>query len=233
MNTENRSKAAHEHDHGRIPRWKALLLAVPAFCLIAGCALNSKIPIPIRHYALEYAPPVIEGAAPLEESIKVETLSVVRTYAGSSMVYRSGSFEYSHDAYRRWRVKPSDMITDLLVRDLRRSGLFKGVFSSWDQESGNYVLSGTIEELYESEEPGGSRAVVGLYVTLIDPKAPDGGGRILVQKSYRAVRDMDGKGGPHLTKAASLAMEAVSREIVTDVYREIVKSKKLEVNSEK
>lgn len=219
MNRKNQSKASH--DHRSIPRWEALLLSGLVFCLIAGCAPNAKAPILTRHYALEYAPPAIEGAAPLEESIKVETLSVVRTYTGSSMIYRSGPFEYSQDAYRRWRTKPADMITDLLVRDLRRSGFFQGVFSSWEQESGSYVLSGTIEELYESEESGGSRAVVGLYVTLTDPKALGSGKRILIQKSYQAVRDMDGKGGAHLAKAASLALEAVSREIITDAYRAI------------
>ena len=58
-----------------------------------------------------------------------QLLSIARAFSTASMVYRSRPFVYGDDAYNRWKIKPSVMISDLLLRDMKSAGLFGGVFS--------------------------------------------------------------------------------------------------------
>jgi cholesterol transport system auxiliary component len=65
------------------------------------------------------------------------------------MVYKEGPNLRNVDAYNRWRIKPGDMVTDYLVRDLRNSGLFRAIFSYNDSKETRYLLEGQIDEFLE------------------------------------------------------------------------------------
>lgn len=207
-----------------VPRKAALLKAV-LLCwgvlLISACAMGDKAVIPVRQYVLEYAPPAFPDQKPVKTAIRLESLSIARNYSGTAMVYRDKPYRYGEDAYNVWRVRPSEMISDLLLRDLRNSGVFSGVFSARDGESAPYDLGGTIEEFYELDEAGGSKAVIGMNVILIENRSGDAPARTLFQKSYRAVRPMEGQSAESLARAASSALESLSRRIIIDTCRAI------------
>jgi len=192
-----------------------------ALILFGGCSSAAKSSVAVRHYALEYASPTFKESGPLSESIRVETLSVVRNFGTTSMVYRSRPCVYNDDAYNRWKVKPSAMITDMLLRDMRSAGLFGGVFSDSDRESGDYALGGVIEELYEQEEKDAGRAVLALNMTLLNTGRQNAGGRLIFQKTYRAVEVMERSDAESLARAMSKAMGALSKQIILDTYTAI------------
>jgi ABC-type uncharacterized transport system auxiliary subunit len=198
-----------------------LLLLWAAVFLLSGCAAGGKSPAAIHHYALEYSSPAFKDLALVNDSIRVEPLSIVRNYSTMAMVYRSKPFLYGDDAYHRWKVKPSIMVSDLLLRDMRNAGLFRGVFSNGDMENGGYALGGVIEELYELEDATGSRAVLALNVTLLTTGKPTGNGRTVFQKGYRSVQPMEKGDAESLVRAMSKAMEALSKEIILDTYKAI------------
>ncbi len=199
---------------------KAILLGCGVL-LFSACALGDKTVIPVRQYALEYAPPAFGDQKPVPASIRLESLSIARNYNGTAMVYRKKAYLYGDDAYNVWRVRPSEMVSDLLLRDLRNAGLFRGVFSSYDGETAPYVLGGTIEEFYELEEAGGSKAIIGMNVVLIENRNGKAPRRTLFQKSYRALRSMDEQSPEALARAASFAMESISRQIISDTCQAI------------
>jgi len=186
--------------------------------LLGGCAAGAKTTA-VRQYALEYPSPAFGNLERVRDSIRVEPLSIARAFSTASMVYRSRPFVYGDDAYNRWKIKPSAMISDLLLRDMRSAGLFGGVFSSGDSESADYALGGVIEELYEQEESGGSKAVLALNVTLLNRSRQNTGGRLSFQKSYRSVQAMETCDAESMARAMSKAMEALSREIILDTYQ--------------
>ncbi len=190
-----------------------------AMILLSGCAAGGKSTGSVRHYALEYSAPAFKEMEPVNDSIRVEPLSIVRTFNTTSMVYRSRPFVYGDDAYHRWKVKPSVMISDLLLRDLKVAGLFRGVFSSGDAENGMYDLGGVIEEMYELEDSNGSHAVLALNVTLLKASRPDTHDRTVFQKNYRSVQVMQNQGAESLARSMSKAMETLSKEITLDIYR--------------
>ncbi len=200
---------------------RLVLGLVAIVILISGCSSGPKSSAAVRHYALEYAAPAFKESSPVSESVRVETLSAARNFSTTSMVYRSKPYVYNDDAYNRWKVKPSAMISDMLLRDMRSANLFGGVFSDGDRESSDYTLSGVIEELYEQEEKDASRAVLALNMTLLHTSRHNAGGRLVFQKSYRAVEVMEKVDAESLAKAMSRAMEIVSKQIILDSYTAI------------
>lgn len=192
-----------------------------AVFLLSGCAAGGKSSAAVRHYALEYPSPAFKDLPQVNDSIRVEPLSITRNYSSTAMVYRTKPYVYGDDAYNRWKVKPSVMVSDLLLRDLKLAGLFRGVFSYGDTENGGYALGGVIEELYELENTNGSQAVLALNVTLLNTGQQSANGRTVFQKNYRAVRDMETRDAESLAQAMSKAMETLSKEIILDVYKAI------------
>ena len=204
------------------PRFSVICLVLglgAVVLLLGGCAAGAKTSSAVRQYALEYPSPAFGNLERMRDSIRVEPLSIARTFSTASMVYRSRPFVYGDDAYNRWKIKPSVMISDLLLRDMKSAGLFGGVFSSSDSESGDYALGGVIEELYEQEESNGSKAVFALNVTLLNRGRQNTGGRLIFQKSYRSVQAMETCDAESMARAMSKAMEALSREIILDTYQ--------------
>jgi len=189
--------------------------------LLGACSSGLKSSVAIRHYALEYASPAFKDSGPVSESIRVEPLSIVRSFSNAPMVYRSRPCVYSDDFYNRWKVKPSVMISDLLRRDMKSAALFGGVYSGGDAESGDYTLGGVIEEFYEQEEKDGSRAVLALNVTLLNTNRRNAGGRLVFQRDYRSVQFMDKSDAESMARAMSKAMETLSKEIILDTYMAI------------
>jgi len=203
------------------PRFSVICLVLGLWAvvlLLGGCAAGAKTTT-VRQYALEYPSPAFENLVRVRDSIRVEPLSIARAFSTASMVYRSRPFVYGDDAYNRWKIKPSVMISDLLLRDMKSAGLFGGVFSSSDSESGDYALGGVIEELYEQEERNGSKAVLTLNVTLLNRSRQSTGGRLSFQKNYRSVQTMENCDAESMARAMSKAMEALSREIILDAYQ--------------
>lgn len=186
--------------------------------LLGGCAAGAKPSATVRQYALEYPSPAFGNMERVSESIRVEPLSIARTFSAAPMVYRSRPFVYGDDPYNRWKIKPSVMISDLLARDLKSAGLFGGVFANGDAESGNYALGGVIEEFYEQEESGGGKAVLALNVTLLN-RSRTSEGRLVFQKSYRCVQAMVTGDAESMARAASKALETLSKEIILDTYQ--------------
>ncbi len=212
---------------GLCPRASMILriaLVLCAVVLLGGCASSGRSSVAVRHYALEYPPPSFSGMEIVSGSICVEPLSIARNYSSPSMVYRSGPFAYGDDAYNLWKVKPSVMISDLLLRDLKHAGLFRGVFSSGDTERGDYALGGVIEEFYEREETGGSQAVLALNMVLLDSNGQKTCSRLVFQKSYRSIQAMGKNDAESLARAMSRAMETLSKEIISDLYRAVRKN---------
>ena len=185
--------------------------------LLTGCVAGGKAPIVIDQYILEYPPPAIEGLQPLNQAVSVGRFAVAQAFNTPMMVYRTGPYAYYTDYYNRWRVNPGDMVTDYLLRDLKRSGLFKAVFSYRDTEDARFLIQGNIEDFLGSREGGTSEAILTVYITLLDTSQPEVTKKVVFQKRYRHVRMLDNDSAVSLAKGMSEAMETVSKEALKDI----------------
>jgi ABC-type uncharacterized transport system auxiliary subunit len=190
------------------------LTSVCVALLLAGCG---KPPMLVHQYVLEYPPPPLTGL-PLKAALKVERFSVAQPYNTTSMVYQPGAFTREAYNYHRWRVNPSYLVTDYLVRDFRQSGRFKAVFGFASSEKARFVLEGGVEDFQELDAADGWQAALALIVTLLDTNQENVARKVVFQKSYRTVEPMVAKTPQGLAESMSRAMEKLSAQISTDVY---------------
>jgi ABC-type uncharacterized transport system auxiliary subunit len=188
---------------------------------VSGCGgLRGRTQI-LWKYTLEYTPPVVQGLTPVNEALQVKLFTVAQNYNSNAMVYQPEPFRLQQYQNSKWRVNPGDMVTDYMLRDLRQQKLFKAVFSYRESGSARFALEGEIEQFAEVDEKDSSKAVLSVYVTLLDSSQKGASKMVVCQKNYRVAELFDGKGPAAFAQAMSRAMEKFSRELAQDLQRGI------------
>ena len=123
--------------------------------------------------------------------------------------------------YSRWAVNPADMIADSLLRDMRDSGLFRAVFSRYETDEGQFLISGSIEEFYLRMDKSNKTAVISIVISLKDTREKETGKRIMFQKKYVREEPLQESSPRGYCQAASQAMRVISEQITNDIYTAI------------
>lgn len=122
---------------------------------VSGCGSTR----PIKYYQINY--PSAGTAAPdaIDAVLMVRTFDSSHLYLDDKIVYGFDSPEMGTYEYQRWVEPPVGILQDSLVRGLRASGRFKGVYSLRSDINGNFILGG---HLYDFKEVDGSAIVARL-----------------------------------------------------------------------
>lgn len=195
-----------------------VLLPVFFLLLIAACTPARSPGRAFEYYILEYPSPAFGNRPPLSELLTVERFSAAQSFNSTAMVYRSAPSVLNADTFLRWKSPPPEMVTDLVLRDLRQSGLFKAVFSDYDETDARFVLQGRLEEFLEIEEKGSRKAVLSINITLLDRSRRDPAEGMIFQKGYRALEPLESRTPADLARAMSRALEKLSRRVTEDIY---------------
>jgi ABC-type uncharacterized transport system auxiliary subunit len=190
-----------------------------------GCTGSGSRPqYNVESYLLNYSAPSWEKPERLAASLKFNRFSIAAAYNTVDMIFRTDAYSIDTFNYSRWAVNPADMIADGLMSDLRASGFFQAVFSRHDTDDGRFILSGGIEEFYLRANKTGKTAVIGITLSLKDSQEKDTGKKMMFQKKYvreEALQEASPRG---YALAASLAMQALSRQMTDDIYAAIKKT---------
>ena len=184
--------------------------------LLSGCG---KPPLPVEKYILEYSSPEIGARPQLDQGLTVEQFAVAQAFNTSDMVYQPSPYQSEVYRYHRWRVNPGYLVTDYLVRDLRNSRLFRGVFLAPNSGNSRYRLEGAVEDFEEVDDPDGWKASLAINVTLIDTQQELLPQRVVFQRSYKAVEPMPTKSPQGLAQGMSQAMKSISAQVIEDIYQ--------------
>jgi ABC-type uncharacterized transport system auxiliary subunit len=194
-------------------KWALLLMLV---VMVSACG---KPPVVTNHFLLEYPSPILGSRPTLDESIRVELFAAAQSIKSNAMVYFPKPFETSTYVYNRWQVDPSHMVTDFLLRDLRKSNLFKGVFGYQQSGIGRFKVEGAVQQFAEVDNPDGWQAVLTVSVTLLDLNEAEITKRVILQKNYHQTEYMPEQNATGLAQGMSRAMEVVSARIINDLYK--------------
>jgi len=186
--------------------------------LVSACTPARSPGRAFENYTLEYASPAFEGFSPLNALLRVHQFSAAQAFNSTAMLYRSGPSVLHAYGYHRWKAAPPDIVTDLLLRDLRRGGLFKAVFSEYDEADARFALQGRVEEFLEIEEKGSRMSCLTLDITLLDRSQRDPAQAVVFQKEYHALAPLEEPTPGAFARGMSRAMEQLSRQITTDIY---------------
>lgn len=193
-----------------------LFLSLPILC---GACASLKQPVnKIEYYTLEYPPPQMETLNPLPHVIRMDRFTVAPPYNTSQIIYRDRSFKRNAYVYYRWQPNPGAIVTTLLNRDIKNSGLFKAVLDPGSRFWSSYMIEGTVDEFFEWDTQNAWKAILTVSIILTEKNKNDIKNRILFQKTYRKAEICQQKKPKAVAEAMSQALSKISEEMIKDVY---------------
>ena len=108
-----------------------------------------------KHYELT-VPGNITPAAdanPLPITILVGRLAAPALYRDDAIVYSTNGNSMGTYEYQRWLEPPTDMIAEVILRQLRGSGHYRGVYALRSDVKGDYLLHGHLYDFNEVTGP--------------------------------------------------------------------------------
>ncbi len=185
----------------------------------SSCMDLKQKSLDMQYYTLEYEAPLSAGRDALPFVIKVENFNGAPVYNTTAIIYRERAYKRGSYPYHRWRANPANIITYLLGRDLKNSGMFKGVIIPGERNKDiSFRLSGIIDEFYEMDNGGEHYGVLSMSITVTPEAALRKRNMDLFQKSYSVTEKMERKNPVSLAEALSRAMKRMSQEIGRDIY---------------
>ncbi|MGP8153978.1 MAG: ABC-type transport auxiliary lipoprotein family protein [Smithella sp.] len=189
--------------------------------IIAGCAVGGKPQYEVENYLLSYSAPSFDKLDRLNTSIKFNRFSIAAAYNSDDMIFRNDPYSIDSFNYSRWAVNPADMIADSLLRDIRGSGLFRAVFSRYEMDDGQFIISGSIEEFFLRIDKSNKTAFVSIIISLQETREKETGKRMIFQKKYFREEPLQESSPRGYCQAASEAVRIISEQITKDVYTNI------------
>ena len=140
--------------------------------LAAGLAAGCGAARPSKYYQLTVPGDMAPAANPnpVPVTLLIGRMTGSALYREDQIVYSSTGQSMGTYEYHRWAEPPTEMITEVMLRQLRASGHYRGVYTLRSDIHGDYLLHG---RLYDFKEVSGSSEVarVTMEVELRDIKA--------------------------------------------------------------
>lgn len=204
-----------------------LLYAASLFIvsMLPACMDLKQPSLDMQYYTLEYETPVFTERETLPFIIKVENYNAAPVYNTTAIIFKERAYNRGSYPYHRWMTAPADIITYLLGRDIKNSGMFKGVIMPGERNREvSFRLAGIIDEFHELDNGGEHYGVLTMSITLTPVSGKGAKGMDIFQKSYSVTEKMERKNPAALAEALSRAMQEMSQEIGTDIYEYINKN---------
>jgi ABC-type uncharacterized transport system auxiliary subunit len=111
---------------------------------------------PSKFYQLTPPSDKTSGAdpAPFPVTLLLGPITTSHLYRDDHIVYTSNGEAMGTYEYQRWAEPPSEMISDVLLRELQDSEHYQHVYSLRSDSHGDYVLSGRLYDFREISGDG-------------------------------------------------------------------------------
>ncbi len=138
----------------RMSSTTSLWMLVLVLGLGAGCGAAR----PSKYYQLTVPGDVAPSADPnpIPITLLIGRLTGPALYHEDQIVYSSGGESMGTYEYHRWAEPPTEMIAEILLRQLRASGHYRGVYTLRSDMHGDFLLHG---RLYDFKEISGGSMV--------------------------------------------------------------------------
>ena len=144
-----------------VPAKTMLAMLALAVGLAAGCGASR----PSKYYQLT-VPGDLSPAAnpnPVPITLLIGRLTGPALYRADQIVYSSGGESMGTYEYQRWSEPPTEMIAEVILRQFRASGHYRGVYTLRSDIRGEYLLHG---RLYDFKEVSVSKSNIEARVTM-------------------------------------------------------------------
>ena len=183
----------------------------PALMLCLGILNGCGAARPSKFYQL--TPPNDKASradpAPFPVTLLLGPITTSHLYRDDHIVYTSNGEAMGTYEYQRWAEPPSEMISDVLLRELQESERYQHVYSLRSDSRGDYVLRG---RLYDFREITGNgvAARVAFEFELRDSKT----GATVWSRSYSHDEPVSGKDVTAVVAALNRNVQSGLREVM-------------------
>jgi ABC-type uncharacterized transport system auxiliary subunit len=188
---------------------KALIAAVSLIAAwLSGCVAASR---PAKYYQLTVPTDVgvveKEGAVPV--SLLVGNLITSHLYREDRIVYGNGPEQLGTYEYQRWAEPPTEMIQEVLLRELRATGHYRAVHVRRSNMPGDFAIRGHLYDFKEIDGGAPSTRVT-LELEMRDLKT----GATVWNHYYTHDEPASGKEVPAIVAALDKNVQRSVKEIV-------------------
>jgi len=191
------------------PRRSALIAGVALIAAwLSGCVAASR---PAKYYQLTVPTDVAAvektDAAPVR--LLVGGLTTSHLYREDRIVYGNGPEQLGTYEYQRWAEPPTEMIQEVLLRELRASGHYRAVHVRRSNVPGDFAIRGHLYD-FKEVEGGGPSTRVTLELEMHDLKT----GATVWNHYYTHDEPASGKDVPDIVAALDKNVQRGVKEIV-------------------
>jgi ABC-type uncharacterized transport system auxiliary subunit len=156
-----RARASRQYRAIRMFAKLSVCVLMLIVALTAGCGATR----PSKYYQLtipgDLAP--TPNPNPVPVTLLIGRLTGPELYREDEIVYSSGGEAMGTYEYHRWAEPPTEMIAEIMLRQLRASGHYRGVYSLRSDIHGDFLLHG---RLFDFKEVSGSSEVARVTMEL-------------------------------------------------------------------
>lgn len=125
----------------------SIFLLLSCVLIAGGCGAAR----PNKYYQLTVPgdSPAVQPGSATGVSLVVGPMVATHLYKEDHIVYSGGGEELGTYEYQRWAEPPAEMISEVVLRQLRASGHYKSVYSQRSDIHGDYLLRGRLYDFKE------------------------------------------------------------------------------------
>lgn len=161
----------------------AAALALTVAVLVSACAILGGEAI--RYHAFDYPTPIRDVTSAIPDTLMVYRFLLADTVDVRELVITEAKGEGRLEQRHRWEQNPADMVTDLIIRDMKSSGLFDKTVDQSSSEQYRYALECTLLKLQGRKSGGKAWADLEAEVTLLDFESGWGAKAAIMKKHYK------------------------------------------------
>jgi len=175
---------------------------------LSGCVSAAR---PAKYYQLTV--PSDTGVVEKEDAVPVRLLvgglMTSHLYREDRIVYGNGPEQLGTYEYQRWAEPPTEMIQEVLLRELRATGHYRAVHVRRSNMPGDFAIRGHLYDFKEVDGPGASTKVT-LELEMRDLKT----GATVWHHYYTHDEPASGKEVPAIVEAFDKNVQRGVKEIV-------------------
>ena len=189
----------------------ACMVALLVVLGLNGCGSGR----PIRYYTIQLPPPAEPSTGAYPVTLLIGRIHAPEILQDGPIAYRTGPNEIGIYNYHSWIEPPVRMVKVALIRRLRASGRYQSVAELGSVATGEFVLSGRLDDL-EEVDAGNVSALVTMEFELVDRKA----GGVVWTHFYSQTEPVQGKEVPEVVSALDRNLVRGLTEVVSglDAY---------------
>lgn len=153
-------------------------------------------------------------------AVEVREFSISKSFAESSLIYRSTEHEYETDYYNRFFASPGSIISNQTCKWLEDSGLFASVTTSGSSVTPELIIKAYIKEIYGDFRPNLSpSAIMQIQFIVLDNTTKTF--NMKFEKTYSAEISLAQKSPEGLIEAYNKGLARILTDFENDIIENI------------